>query len=290
MKRDNATRTKMNPVFAVALGIMVIYTLIMFTLIGWAVLKSLQTVEDFVFQGLSYSSIPKEFGLDNYISSFTHIKCGETYLAEMFLNSILYAAGCAAVSVLMPCLIGYVTAKVNVWFNKVLLGAVYFSMFFTCYGSMPSMIQTMNDLSLIDTWPGLFIMKASFLSNTCLIFNATFHGLSKEYSEAAMIDGASHFEVMFKVCFPLIKTTILVLFVTSFITFWNDYQTPMIYLSEHPTASYGLFVFNQSTNSYEDFLVYKVAGFVLILAPTFMIFLVMKDYLLGNLTEGGVKG
>ena len=53
MKRDNATRTKMNPVFAVAFGIMAIYTLIMFTLIGWAVLKSLQTVEDFVFQGLS---------------------------------------------------------------------------------------------------------------------------------------------------------------------------------------------------------------------------------------------
>ena len=133
-------------------------------------------------------------------------------------------------------------------------------------------------------------MKASFLSNTCLIFNATFSGLSKEYSEAATIDGASHFDVMFKVCFPLIKTTILVLFVTSFITFWNDYQTPMIYLSDHPTASYGLFVFNQSTNSYEDFLVYKVAGFILILAPTFLIFLLMKDYLLGNLTEGGVKG
>ncbi|MBQ8320697.1 MAG: carbohydrate ABC transporter permease [Clostridia bacterium] len=290
MKRDKATKTKMNPVFAVTLGIMILYTTIMFLLIGWGVMKSLQTVEDFVFQGLSYSAFPNEVGLDNYISSFSHIKYKDTYFGGMFLNSIVYAAGCAAVSVLMPCLIGYVTAKIDVWFNKILLGAVYFSMFFTCYGSMPSMIQVMNDLNLMNTWPGLFMMKASFLSNTCLIFNATFCGLSREYSEAATIDGASHLDVMLKVNFPLIKTTILVLFVTAFITFWNDYQTPMIYLSDSPTASYGLFVFNQSTNSYEDFLVYKVAGFVLILAPTFLIFLLMKDYLLGNLTEGGVKG
>ena len=289
-RRFDVTKTKMSPVFIVTLAILIAYVSIMFILIGWGAVKSLQTVDDFVVTGLSYSTLPNEIGIDNYIASFSQIEYKGVYLLEMFGNSILYAGGCAAVAVLCPCIVGYLTAKVEVWFNKIVIGIVYFSMFFTCYGAMPSMIETMNKLNLMNTWIGLFLMKASFLSNTCLIFHATFKSLSKEYSEAALIDGASYLKIMFGICFPLVKTTILVLFVTSFITFWNDYQTPMIYLSEHPTASYGLFTFNQSTNSYQDFLVYKLAGFMLILAPTFIIFLVLKNYLLGNLTEGGVKG
>jgi ABC-type glycerol-3-phosphate transport system permease component len=262
----------------------------MFALIGWGFLKSLQTANDFVLQSLSYSAFPKEFGVSNYIAAFQQIEYKNVMLAGMFINSIFYAAGCAAASVLIPCIVGYLTAKIDVWFNKVVTGMVLFSMFFTCYGQMPSMIETMNKLGLMDTWLGMFLMKASFLSNMYLLFNAAFLSLSKEYSEAAYIDGASNTKVMFTICFPLIKTTILVLFVTTFITYWNDYQTPMIYLPNKPTASYGLFVFNSSTNSYQDYLVYKLAGFMLILLPTFLIFLVMKDYLLGNLTEGGVKG
>ena len=290
IKSKNPTKTPMTITFAVALTVMILYTIIMFLLIGWGFIKSLQTANDFVLQSLSYAALPKEFGISNYIAAFDQIEYKNVKLAGMFVNSVLYAAGCAAASVMIPCIVGYLTAKIKVWFNKVVTGMVLFSMFFTCYGQMPSMIETMNVLGLMDTWGGMFLMKASFLSNMYLLFNAAFMSLSKEYSEAAYIDGASNTRVMFTICFPLVKTTILVLFVTTFITYWNDYQTPMIYLPNKPTASYGLFVFNSSTNSYQDYLVYKLAGFMLILLPTFLIFLLMKDYLLGNLTEGGVKG
>ena len=290
LQKNKATKTPMTVLFAIALTIMILYTVIMFALIVWGFVKSLQTVEDFIYQGSSYSAFPKEFGIGNYIASFSQIEYKNVKLGGMFFNSIIYAGGCAAAAVIIPCIVGYLTAKIDVWFNKFVTGAVYFSMFFTCYGQMPSMIETMNKLGLMDTWGGMFLMKATFLSNMYLLFNAAFRSLSKEYSEAAFIDGASNPTVMFGICFPLVKTTILVLFVTTFITFWNDYQTPMIYLSSRPTASYGIFTFNNAASSYQDYLVYKLAGFMLILLPTFLIFLILKDYLLGNLTEGGVKG
>ena len=284
-QKNKATKTPMTVLLAVALIIMIAYTLIMFAVIGWAILKSLQPVEDFVLQNSSISAFPKAFSLSNYVESFSIFEYKTTMLFGMFLNSIVYSAGCAAVAILIPCVAGYLTAKIDVWFNKFITGAVYFSMFFTCYGQMPSMIETMNKLHLMDTWIGIFLMKASFLSNTYLLFNAAFKSLSKEYSEAAYIDGASNTTVMFGICFPLVKTTILVLFITMFITFWNDYQTPMIYLSSRPTASYCIFTFNNSTNSYQDYPVYKLAGFMLILLPTFIMFIILKDYMLGNLTE-----
>lgn len=290
IKGKNPTKTPMTVTFAVALTILALYTVAIFLLIGWGFLKSLQSVEDFIYQGVSYAAFPKEFALSNYLEAFDAIEYKNVKLAGMFVNSVIYSAGCAAVAVLIPCIVGYLTAKIKVWFNKVVTGVVLFSMFFTCYGQMPSMIETMNTLQLMDTWGGMFLMKASFLSNMYLLFNVAFSSLSKEYSEAAYIDGASNTKVMFTICFPLVKTTILVLFITTFITYWNDYQTPMIYLQSKPTAAYGLFQFNSATNSYQDHIVYKFAGFMLILLPTFIIFILMKDYLLGNLTEGGVKG
>jgi ABC-type glycerol-3-phosphate transport system permease component len=132
-------------------------------------------------------------------------------------------------------------------------------------------------------------MRASFLSGGYLFFHAAFASMSKEYAEAAKIDGATQLQLMVEIAIPLARTILLVQFVSAFISSWNDYQTPMIYLSSYPTAAYGLMLFTQSTNSYEDYLIYKLAGFMLLLIPTFTVFMFLKEYLLGEVTEGGVK-
>jgi len=101
LQKNKATKTPMTVLFAIALTIMILYTIIMFALIGWGFLKSLQTVEDFIYQGSSYSSFPKEFGIGNYIASFSQIEYKNVMLGGMFFNSILYAGGCAAAAFLI---------------------------------------------------------------------------------------------------------------------------------------------------------------------------------------------
>jgi ABC-type glycerol-3-phosphate transport system permease component len=123
-----------------------------------------------------------------------------------------------------------------------------------------------------------------------LIFQGIFRGLSKDYSEAAIVDGASDFTIMVKINFPMIFNSIIIVAVLNFIAFWNDYQTPMVYLRSHPTVSYGLYYFNNINDSKFGMLIYKVAGFMLMMIPTLLLFLGFKDKMIGNLTIGGLKG
>ena len=288
----SVTKPKLGIFFFIIGIILLINALCLIVLVGWGFLKSLQSVEGYIMSGASETSLPtsiSQITFDNYFSAFEKLRYGNTYLAEMFGNSIFYAVVGAIVSVAVPCVVAYLTATFDFWFNKVISFVIYFTMVFTVYGSQPSMIVVTNALGLYNTWPGIFIMKASFIGGGYLFYYGTFRSMSKEYAEAAIIDGASNFQVMTQIAFPLASTIIFVQYVSTFITLWNDYQTPMVYLSSYPTASYGLFLFSKATSSYEDYLIYKVAGFMLLLIPTFTVFMCLKKYLLREITEGGVK-
>ena len=282
----------------VVLTILLIYSILMFSLLGWGVMKSLQTREDYILSNSSAYSIPKEWTLQNYIDAFNqiHYKFRDeeglhyVYFGEMVFNSLFYSIGCTIVSTLTPCVIAYLTIKYDFRFNKVLNFIVYFTMLVHFLGSMPSSIKVVTALGLIDTWPGIFIMKFNFLGQYYLIFQGIFRGLSREYSEAAIIDGASDFTLMVKINFPLIFNSIIIVAVLEFIGYWNDYQTPMVYLRSHPTVSYGLYYFNGINDSKFGMLIYKVAGFMLMMLPTLLLFLIFKNKMIGNLTIGGLKG
>ena len=295
---EKVKRKNINIYLVVVCTCLIVYTLLMFILLAWGILKSFQTREDYILSNCSAYSIPQEFTLQNYLDAFNqiHYKFRDenglhyVYFGEMLFNSLFYSIGCTVVSTLTHCVIAYLTVKYDFKFNKVINFIVYFTMMFHFLGSMPSSIRVVTALGLIDTWPGMFIMKFTFLGQYFLIFQGIFRGLSKDYSEAAIVDGASDFTIMVKINFPMIFNSIIIVAVLNFIAFWNDYQTPMVYLRSHPTVSYGLYYFNNINDSKFGMLIYKVAGFMLMMIPTLLLFLGFKDKMIGNLTIGGLKG
>lgn len=292
------TKKKMGVFMWITLAIMVLYCLSLIVLLGWGFIKSLQSETDFIMQGAKASSWPAEFTFQNYIDAFDKIqyklpiaKGGRiVYFEEMLLNSVIYSVGCSLSGLICTTLMAYVTTRYDMRCNRLITFIVWLSMMVPIYGSLPSHIQLVTELKLIDTWIGIFIQSFGFAGMNFLIIQASFKSLSREYSEAAVIDGASRLKVMLSVDIPLIKTTLAVLFVMSFIGNWNSYQTAMIFLPSKITASYGLFIFNQAKSSYYDYLIYKVAGFMILCIPTLILFLIFKDKMIGSLTVGGLKG
>jgi multiple sugar transport system permease protein len=159
-------------------------------------------------------------------------------------------------------------------------------------GSLPSQIRMSKLLGLFDSFAGLWFMSATFLGTYYLVFHGIFKGLSWEYAEAAIMDGAGHFKIMTGIMFPLAKNTISTIFILMFIGFWNDYQTPLIYIPNMPTAAYGLYTFingNIVDGSLQSPPIQLAGGMVLLL-PILVVFLVFKDKLMGNISVGGLKG
>ena len=122
------------------------------------------------------------------------------------------------------------------------------------------------------------------------VFLSIFKGIPNAFAEAAKIDGASHFRVFVLIMLPLVKTTFFTVLLIRFIEFWNDYQTPLIYLPSFPTVARGLFAFNLSTANEIASVPGKLAGAMVMLLPILVVFVLFHKRLMGNLTMGGLKG
>ena len=148
----------------------------------------------------------------------------------------------------------------------------------------------MKAIGFYDNLFGIWITKGSFLGMNFLIFYACFKSFSWEYSEAAFIDGASNFRVMMQVNLPLARTTILAMALLSFVGYWNEYETQLIFLPSMPSLAYGLFQFQFSVSTVASSVTIQLAGCMIVAVPIFILYMFFKNMLIGNIAVGGIKG
>ncbi len=209
---------------------------------------------------------------------------------QQFINSILYSVGCAAAVTLASLIMGYATARFNYRFSNIIYAFVLVTMALPIVGSMPSEIAVAQALGIFDTFPGIWIMRASFLNTYFLIFYAQFKMIPRDYTEAAKIDGANPFIIMTKIIVPLAAGTISTVFVLTFISFWNDFQIPMVYLHSHPVAAYGMYHFQNTSINEVANVPTKLAGICLMAFPIVIFYAIFNKKLNVNLSVGGIKG
>ena len=273
--------------------LLLIYTVSFLAPLCWALMTSFKGEIEFM-EGVF--TLPKSLDFSNYKTAYKNIAVpwklgtGNVYIVEMFVNTLIYSILCTITHTITPCIAAYAIAKFKFRFNKVVYGIVIVTMIMPIIGNLASEIQVARTLHFYDNFFGLAIMRGHFLGANFLIYYAAFKSLANDFADAARVDGASQFCVMTRIMFPLVKTTIYAIALISFITYWNDYQTAMIYLPSHPTISYGLYYFTHSTTNQSSFVTVQIAGCMLVCIPILIVFILFKDRLMGNMAIGGVKG
>lgn len=274
---------------------LVTYTLVMLGLLIWALFASFKGAEDFLFNPLG---LPQKFTLENYklvfeASTLPSITTN-TYFTiwDQFGNSVMYAVGSAFFRVTATTIVAYCTAKYKHWISTLIYNTVLVTLALPIVGNMPSLLQVTHMLKIFDTFHGMFIMNFYFNNIYYLLIHAAFKNLSWTYAEAAFIDGASHLRVFVRIYLPMVINLLSVVFLLFFIEIWNEYQTPMVYLPSFPTISYGLYTISRGGQTgsliIEPPLI--IATGVFSFAIIFVVFMTFRKKLMGNLTEGGIKG
>ena len=298
LKRNNKLSNPSSPVYGVLMFFLVIYSLMMLSLLFWALITSLKEMLDFRTNALGLPNLKFGYAFENYSIVFKEFKMivmsdgRQQYINfwEMLINTLLYAGVGAVISAIVPCLVAYVCAKFRYRFNSVIYAIVIVAMVLPIVGSAPSAMKILKDLGIYNTIYGTWIQKFHFLGMYFLVYYAAFKGFSDTYLEAAYIDGAGEWRVLFSVVFPLVRNTILTVTLIRFIDYWNDFQTPLLYIPGHPTLAVGLYNLGNSTVGALNWVPRKMAACIILLVPILGLFLVLKDKLMGNLTMGGIKG
>lgn len=217
-----------------------------------------------------------------------HLSGGVVYFEGMILNSFIYSIGGAFVQTAVTCITAYSTSRFDFKFNKVVYSIVVVTMILPIIGSLPSEIKMADNLGLMDNMLGMFILKANFLGMHYLIFHAMFKGIPKDFDEAAYMDGAGNTTILFKIMLPLVAGTFMTIVLLKFIDFWNDYMTPMVFLPSYPTISYGLLELTR-LDKMEGGTPAELAACIMVFIPNFIIFIIFRNKLIGNISMGGLK-
>ena len=211
----------------------------------------------------------------------------------MYGYTLLYAGGCALTATVVPCITAYACARFKFRFSKFLHTLVIVVMMIPIVGSLPSEIEVARSMNILNTIWGLWIMKANFLGLYFLVFYDIFKSLPDSFSEAARIDGANNWQIFMRIALPLIKNTFLTVLLIKFISFWNDYQSPKVFMPSFPTIAHGLhFVMNETAKegSIHTEVPARMTMVIMTATPITVLFMIFQKRLLGNLTMGGVKG
>ncbi len=281
----------------ISLIILLTFTVTLFSMLLWGLLTSLKTPDDYYDNIIGF---PSPIAFSTYaqaLSNFFAVSEGPNslqeyiYIEKLLLNTLLYAGVGSLFATVTPLITAYATARYDFKFGKVIYLIVIVTMILPIVGAGPAEIDLLMRLGLYDTIYGSWIQKMNFTSLYYLVFYASFKSMSKEYSEAAYVDGASEWRLMTNIMLPLARNVFFTVLLILFISFWNDYQSPALYVPSYPTLAYGIYYLcirdNRGVFTYAPG---QMAACYIVAIPIIILFIVFRKRLIGNLTLGGVKG
>ena len=228
--------------------------------------------------------IPEEPRWENY----TEVLFGDTSILPSFLNSILVAVMRVLGELATATLAGYAFATLPFrGRNTVFIAYLATSLIPAQLLLVPRFVY-FQQLGLYDTlWalilPGMFTVLGTFLMRQYFIAQP------REFAEAARLDGAGEFRIFSRIYLPGAMPMISALAILTFVWSWNDYETPLVFLStpEKFTLPLGLTSFVDETGAMAPGL--SMAAAVLSILPILLVFLVFQRRFVHAMTESALK-
>ena len=263
-----------------------IYSISLIYPLGWVFLSSLKESTEYMTN--NKMDLPENWQFINYIKAFEGLNIEDNNMFDMFVNSLWFTIGGTIAGVGVSCMTAYAVAKYRFAGSRLIYWIAIVSMMIPIVGSLPSQFKVYTALGIIES-PKLLLAFMNGFGFNFLVLHSYFESLPKSYMEAAFMDGANHFTCFWRVMLPQAKSPIMALSIVSAIGFWNDYNTPLLFLKESPTLSSGLYMY-QIINTRILNMPVLFAGILLTAVPVLILYAFFQNKIMNISLEGGIKG
>ena len=180
--------------------------------------------------------IPSGTDMFNFKMAFKLLK-----YQDALTNTLVLVVPCVIIQVITCLFVSYGFARFEFRFKGLLFGLLIFSLIVPVQTYIIPLYVNMKTMHLLDTYWQFYIMAllgTGIRSGLYIyIFRQYFRGLPKELEEAAYIDGCNPLRTFLHIMVPNVKGAILVVFVLSFVWYYNDYTlTGMLLNSDYPLS------------------------------------------------------
>ena len=247
----------------------------------WMISASLKLNKDVFTYPVKW--IPEKLEWSNYSKIWKEIP-----LLLFFKNSAKLTIIITAIQVFTSSFAAYAFAKLH-FKGRDLLFVLYI-----CTIAVPWQVYMVpqyimvGKMSLTDSHLGMIMMQ-SFTAMGVFLMRKFYTSIPDELCEAARIDGLTEYGIYFRVVLPLAKGGIATLIISSFVTVWNDFMGPLIYLSslEKKTLQLGLRMFISQYSSEYNLI---MAASIVSLIPVFVMFAALQKFFTEGIAASGIKG
>ena len=233
--------------------------------------------------------IPKQFGLDNYIRLFT-----KTDFLNWFSNTAIIGVITAFLQTFFVLTMSYTLSRMRFKGRKGLMNFMLILGMFPGFLTMILIYKVFADLNLIEANApiGLIIVYCASSGMGYYVSKGFFDTISKSLDEAARVDGATRFQVLYKVILPLSKPIIIYTILMGFMAPWGDFMMAKYLIHENSagmTVAVGMHEWLSATIVNTNYTMFCAAG-VIVAIPVVTVFLLLQKYYVEGVTGGAVKG
>ena len=144
--------------------IMGVFALSYIMILIYMIFGSFRTTTAFSQKPFNFFDISLNAIKRNYTKAFTYKVGGHTPMPKMILNSLIYVGGIVVLSVTIPAISGYITAKYDFKIKKLITSIAIITLVVPTIGSVTMTYRLMESLHLLNTFQGVFLMSAGGLS------------------------------------------------------------------------------------------------------------------------------
>lgn len=278
----------LNLVFLGAVGLLALYPFIF--VVGLSFTSGAELAEGRVYL------FPKQLTLTAYELVFN-----DPQIRTGYLNSIVRTVGGTVATLLMTSLAAYPLSRRQMPHRKKIIFFVLFTMIFS--GGLVPRYLLVKELGLIDSRLAL-ILPLMLTAFNVIILKSFFQQIPESYEEAAKIDGAGDFTILFRIFIPLSKPVLATIALWTCVLHWNQWFDGLLYITSDDKQILQVFlqriVVENSVNRMRfgvedlDMTVFssealKAATVVITVLPLICAYPFMQRYFLKGITLGGVK-
>ena len=234
--------------------------------------------------------IPQQFGFDNYIRLF------ESDFPKWFLNTLLMGVVVSVLQTVFILSMSYTLSRLRFKGRKTLMNFMLILGMFPGVLTMILIYKVFADLGLTESMApvGLIIVYCASSGMGYYVSKGFFDTIPKSLDEAARVDGATRWQVFYKVIMPLSKPIIIYTILMGFMAPWGDYMLARFLINNNndgTNVAVGMYKWIKGSGDslYQNYTMFCAAG-VVVSVPVTIVFMSLQKYYVEGVTGGAVKG
>jgi len=248
----------------------------------WLVSASLKNSLTIFASGLNL--VPERLEWENYSRAWN-----DAGFSRYMLNSLLVTIGTVVLVVVRTALAGYVIARYNFIGKRFVLVVLLGTIFVPAGYTIIAVVELSDRLNLLNSLAGMILaLSGGGQVAAILLYAGYFSRIPRELEEAAVLDGASFFQIFRSIMMPLAGPITATVSLLTFLAAWNNFFVPLVFTFSRPelrTLSIGMLSF-QSENSVDWSGLSAAATISLI--PVVLLFMLLQRYFIEGIA-GAVK-